>query len=194
MDSLTPLLAGNEWWVATLLIGLGLVLVFRFGLPLLRRESAGRKRGGRAASGPATIPPGVRLEAQPLLTKGEAALYNLMRVAVQEQFLIFAQVPVWSLVDVRAAEGALRSQVLSQIAFKRVQFVLVHPGTLRVAKVVEFEDPEAASPQRQAREQLLDAVFSRAGIPVVRLNAQREYSVAALAGLLGVEPAELDDP
>lgn len=194
MDSLTPLLAGNEWWVATLLIGLGLVLVFRFGLPLLRRESVGRKRRAGAVGGLATIPPGVRLEAQPLLTRGEAALYNLMRVAVQEQFLIFAQVPLWCLVEVRAAESTLRSQVLSQIAFKRVQFVLVHPGTLRVAKVVEFEDPEEASPQKQAREHLLDTVFSRAGIPVVRLNAQREYSVAALAGLLGVEPASLDDP
>jgi len=29
---------------------------------------------------------------------------------------------------------------------------------------------------------------------MVRLNKGTDYSVAALAGLLGVEPAELDDP
>jgi hypothetical protein len=193
MDSLTPLLAGNEWWVASLLIGLGLLLIFRFGPPVLRQGATSGKRGAAGTGGLPAIPPGVRIEPQPLLTKAEAALYNLMRVAVQEQLFIFAQVPVWCLVDVRAAESGPRGQVLSQLAFKRVQFVLVHPGSLRVTKVVEFEDPEEVSSQKQARERLLDAVFSRAGIPIIRLNVHMEYSVAGLAGLLGVAPAELDE-
>ena len=195
MEGVTPLLAGHEWWVAILLIGLGLLLVARFGLPLLRQGRKGPDgRRPTSTSGPITIPPSVRFEPQPLLTEREAALYNLIRVAAQEQFLVFAQVPVWCLVDVRAPDTRIRAMVLSRIAFKRVQFVLVHPGTLRVVKVVEFDDPNDTSLQKEARERLLDVVFQRAGIPILRLNAQMEYSVAALAGLLGVEPTTLDDP
>ena len=195
MEGVTPLLAGHEWWVATLLIGLGLFLLARFGLPLLRQGRKGPDgRRPTSTSGPATIPPSVRFEPQPLLTEGEAAFYNLIRVAAEEQFLVFAQVPVWCLVDVRADDARLRTMVLSRIAFKRVQFVLVHPGTRRVVKVVEFDDPNDTSLQKVAREHLLDMVFQRAGIPILRLNTQMEYSVAALAGLLGVEPESLDDP
>jgi len=193
VEGVTPELAGQEWWIAILLIGLGLFIVARFGLSLWRQ---GRKGPGgprpTSTSGPATIPPSVRFEPQPLLSEGEAGLYNLIRVAAQEQFLVFAQVPVWCLVDVRAADDRTRAMVLSRIAFKRVQFVLAHPGTLRVVKVVEVDDPNDTSLQKEARERLLDVVFQRAGIPILRLNAQMEYSVAALAGLLGVEPGPDD--
>ena len=193
MDGVTPLLAGDEWWVAILLIGLGLFLVARFGLPLLRpRPAAPTAQVAASMSGLPRIPLGVWFEPQPLLTEEEAALYNLIRVAAQEQFLVFAQVPVWCLVDVRAADTRMRTMVLNQIAFKRVQFVLVHPGTLRVVKVVEVDDPNDTSLQKEARDCLLNMVFRRAGIPILRLNAQMEYSAAVLAGLLGVEPSPDD--
>lgn len=138
----------------------------------------------------AGIPAGVSVRGRPLMTKAKAALYNLMRLAVQEQYLVFAQVPVWCLVDVKAQDHRARREFLNKISFNRVDFVLVHPGTLAVAKVVELDDQSQTSNQRQVRDRLIDAVFNEAGIGLVRLKAQQSYSVPALAALLGIEPLE----
>jgi hypothetical protein len=192
MDPLIRVLADQAGWFAALLAVLGLLLIVRFGPPLVRRRPATPKSVIQRLAAAPIIPPGVLLKAQPLLTQAEAALYNLTRLAVQEQFLVFAQVPVWCLVDVWAGDRAARSAFLNQIAFKRVEFVLIHPGTLCIAKIVELDDPGDISPQKQARDRLLNTIFQRARIPVVRLSSTEEYSVAALAGLLGVEPSEDD--
>jgi len=138
----------------------------------------------------AGIPAGVSLRGRPLMTKAKASLDNLMRLAVQEQYLVFAQVPVWCLVEVRAQDYRARMEFLRKLSFNRVDFVLVHPGTLTVAKVVELDDQSQPSTQRLVRGRLIDAVFTEAGIAFIRLEAQQSYTVPALAALLGVEPVE----
>jgi hypothetical protein len=186
------LLTTPTGWMAILLTALGLFLIFRRVPP--KASAAPNLRAGAAAGRIPPIPPGVRLVTQPLLSEMEAALYNMMRIAVQDQFLLFAQVPVWCLIEIKAEDPKLRAALLKEIAFRRLQFVVVHPGTLHVIKVVEIDDPKEASPHKEARERLLDEVFERVRIPIVRLNKEVEYSVGALAGLLGVEPANLEDP
>ena len=195
MDTLIGLVMSAKGWVVLLLVAVGLFLIFRRGQAVGGKlPAAPNVRAVKTAAQAPKIPPGVRLTAQPLLTDAEAALYNMMRIAVQEQFLLFVQVPVWCLVDIKSADPQERAGLLQDIAFKRVQFVLVHPGTLQVSKVLEIDDPKDRSPRKDARDRLLDEVFGRARIPMVRLNKEAEYSVAALAGLLGVEPTTLDDP
>jgi len=195
VDALIGVLLTPQGWVALLLIALGLFLIFRLGWGSQRsRPAAPNVRAVRAPGEPLKIPPEVKLSSQPLLTDVEATLYNMMRIAVQEQFLLFSQVPLWSFVEIDAEDSQQRHGLLKEIAFKRAQFVLVHPGTLQVRKVVEIDDPKEHSLQKEARDQLLDEVFRRAKIPILRLDKETEYSIAALAGLLGVEPAGLDNP
>lgn len=134
------------------------------------------------------VPDEVSLRAQPLLTKSEASFYNVLRLAVQDRYLVFAQVPVWCLVEVKSDDRKARAAFLNTIALKRVDFVLVHPGTLAAAKVVELLDPSQASGPREARDQLIDAVCKAAGIKIVRPKARMAYTVTALATLVGVEP------
>ena len=46
------------------------------------------------------LPSGVTLRPQPLLTDRDLLLYNLIWLAVQDHFLVFARVPLWSIVSV----------------------------------------------------------------------------------------------
>src|SRR6266545_1873354 len=64
------------------------------------------------------LPPGVAITPAPLLTEADVSVYNLMRLAVQDHYLIFAQVPLWSFLTVEAM-GPARNQVLSHMALKR---------------------------------------------------------------------------
>lgn len=137
-----------------------------------------------------TIPAGVSIQRQPVLTEVEALFYNSVRLAVQDQYLLFAQVPLWCLVEVIAEDRKARAAFLNRIALKRVDFVLVHPGTLTVAKVIELEDRANPSPQKQMRDRLVEAVFQAADVELIRLDAHNRYTVPQLATLLAMEPAE----
>lgn len=173
-----------------LTLGLGSLLLLALLWGFLRFR-ANRKPGGVVAEQPSPdLPPGLSLRPQPLLTKSEAAFYNLLRLAVQDQFLVFAQVPVWCLIDIHAPDRRARAAFLNQIALRRVDFALVHPGTLAVAKVIELDDAGPSTSQQQTRAKLMDLVLGEAGIELIRLDGQATYTVPALASALGLEPEE----
>jgi len=129
----------------------------------------------------------VSIRSQPLLTKDEAAFYNLLKLTVEDRYLVLAQVPVWCLVDVQAKDPKARSTFLNTIALRRVDFVLVHPGTLATVKIVELDDPAVSAAQKQARNKLIDGVFKEAGIALVRLRNPGSYTTPTLAAALGLQ-------
>lgn len=135
------------------------------------------------------LPAGTKVMPCPLITEQEVLLYNLIRLAVQDRYLVFSQVPLWAFVRIEA-DGEIRSQALRQIALKRVAFVLVHPGTRQVEQVVQVEDVVSRSSQDN-RQRVIESVLDAAGIKLVMLRVQRSYTVPALASLLGCEPDEL---
>jgi hypothetical protein len=146
-----------------------------------------RKGTGRDNAGEASQQADVSIQAQPLLTEPEASFYNLLRLAVQDQYLVFAQVPLWCLVEVSTSDRTARASFMRKAALKRVDFVLVHPGTRTAVKVVELEDPALASIQRRARNRLVDMTLKAAGIDCIRLTAPLPHTVPALASLLDIE-------
>lgn len=131
------------------------------------------------------LPPGVTLRPQPLLTDTDLLLYNLIRLAVQDHYLVFARVPLWSVVSIEA-EGKTRLQVLRQIALKQLDIVLVHPGTKAAEQVVLIEEGSPLQPHEVTRRREIQSVLQVAGIRLATLNPHTSYSVPQLAQLLGV--------
>ena len=131
------------------------------------------------------LPSGVTLRPQPLLTDTELLLYNLIRLAVEDHYFVFARVPLWSVVSVEA-EGKARSQVLRQIALKQLDFVLVHPGTKAAEQVVLLEEGSSPQPHEVTRRGEIQSVLQAAGITLTTLKSHTSYTVPQLAQLLGV--------
>ena len=131
------------------------------------------------------LPPGVTLRPQPLLTDTDLMLYNLIRLAVEDHYLVFARVPLWSVVSVEA-EGKVRSQVLRQIALKQLDFVLVHPGTKTAEQVVLLEEGFPPQQHEVTRTREIQSVLQAAGITLTTLKPHTSYTVPQLAQLLGV--------
>jgi hypothetical protein len=131
------------------------------------------------------LPPGVTLRPQALLTDTELLLYNLIRLAVEDHYLVFARVPLWSVVSVEA-EGKVRSQVLRQIVLKQLDFILVHPGTKAAEQVVLLEEGFPPQPQELTRRQEVQSVLQAAGITLTILKPHTSYTVPQLAQLFGV--------
>lgn len=160
--------------------GVVLLMLFR------RFPAAFRKTVGPPSS--RVLPSGVVVTPAPLLTEADVLFYNLMRMAVQDRYLVFVQVPLWSFVSVEAV-GEARSHVLSHMALKRVDIVLVHPGSRQVEQVVLIED--AVSPtHRTERQRVIESVLDAAGIKLVSVSSTKSYTVPDLAALLGLEAEE----
>jgi hypothetical protein len=132
----------------------------------------------------------VSLKGQPLLSKEEAAFYNLLKLTVEDRYLVFAQVPVWCLVEVKGKDQKALAAFLNSISLRRVDFVLVHPGTLATVQVVELDDPAVPVAQKQVRNKLIDGVFKEAGIPLVRLRSPGSYTARTLATALGLDAGD----
>jgi len=135
------------------------------------------------------VPPGVTLRSQPLLTDAELMFYNLIRLAAQDHYLVFARVPLWSVVSVEA-ERKTRSQVLRQIALKQLDFVLVHPGTKVAEQVVLIEEGLPPQSHEVIRREEIQSVLQAAGITLTTLKPQTSYTVPQLAQLLGLSDDE----
>lgn len=134
------------------------------------------------------LPAGVTLAPAPLLTEQEVVLYNLLRLAVQDHYLVLTQVPLWAFIRVDGA-GKARTQIFRDIALKSVDFVLVHPGTRQVAQAVQVEDAAQRGDQAD-RQRVVQSVLNAAGIKLVTLRAQQSYTVPVLASLLGLDPED----
>lgn len=183
MDTLVAFITDHLAPISLAVGGVIAVLLLWWATILLTRLSTGKAQPGTL------LPPGLDLTAQPFMTKAEAAFYNVLRLAVQDEYLLFAQVPLWCVVHVNAADPKLRVEFLGQIALKRLDFVLVHPGTLTVAKAIEMEE-DPPSTQRQARNRLVEETLKAVGIDVVRLTLNRIYTIPDLAAALDIEPLE----
>jgi Protein of unknown function (DUF2726) len=168
-----------EW----LLIGLGI------GITLLVWRLFASPVPVRAKTGTFVLPPHVTLQPQPLLTDTELFLYNLMRLAVQDQYLVFTQVPLLSVIRVEA-EGPTRSELLQRIALKRLDYVLVHPGSRLVEQVVQLEDDQRSRSHQGDRREVIKAVVESAGIRFTILPPHTSYTIPQLAALLGLGGSE----
>ncbi len=165
------------------ILGIGAVVF----LGSLAWETFGRRR---ASEGPAGSPPsGMTFAVKPLLTDQEVQLYNLLRLAVEDRYLLFTQIPLWSILDLRAPSGTAPVPTLRELALKRATFVLVHPGSRLVEKVVQVDLPVPHDAPDAADDALFDGALRAAGVQLVRLSPLHTYTVPGLVTVL-----DLADP
>ncbi len=133
---------------------------------------------------------GISAEPQPVFSEAALSLYNLIKLAVEDRYLVFVQVPVWLLVRVNAVDPAVRVRLLRKLAFRRVDVALVHPGTRMVQQVVLIDGEAAGAEARRRRDQLVGTLLDVAGIQIVRLDATQPHTLAGLRHALGLESSE----
>ncbi|MBM4128093.1 MAG: DUF2726 domain-containing protein [Nitrospira sp.] len=134
------------------------------------------------------LPPNTIVTSDPVFTETELSLYNLLQMAVQDRYLILAQVPLWACVSVDTAEKA-RSKLLNHLALKRVDFALLHPGTRHVEQVVQI-DEASPDPSAVERRRVIESILDAAGIKLVFVRSKKSYTIPELTALLGLETDE----
>jgi hypothetical protein len=128
--------------------------------------------------------------ARSLMTAEEATLFNLIRLAAQDYFLVLVKLPVLQVVSVADKDEVARKALMRTIQPVRLDIVLAHPGTLQAMTVVKFQKNGEEGKQPEKREQVVDTVLKAAGINVVVLHLKETYSVEHVTNILGLAEDE----
>jgi Protein of unknown function (DUF2726) len=123
-----------------------------------------------------------------LLSAAELQFFLTLETVVGENLWVFAKVRVADLIEVRGLYGRDWWAAFCRVSQKHVDFLLASRKTLEVLLAIELDDRSHQVGDRRKRDELLNAVFLQAGIPLIRFNL--DYSIAhvldALSEALGL--------
>ena len=132
--------------------------------------------GGKRKAEPDALPYRTRDD---FLSPAELSFRHVLSSVLKEQVVICPKV---RLGDVFFVGKTDRWQHFNnRINNKHVDFLLCDAKTLKPLAGVELDDASHSRPDREERDEFVDSVFDAAGLPLVRVKAQRDYSTQELA-------------
>jgi len=123
------------------------------------------------------------LARQCLLTPAELNFYRVLVTALGQRYCIFTQIPISNLVYPKSGDRKANSALRQKIVYKRVDFVLCDPATLRPLAAIELDDASHDRADRVARDTFVDQVFAAANLPLIHIPASANYTPADLRDL-----------
>ena len=125
--------------------------------------------------------------AESLVTPAEQKFYEALDEAIDGRFMILSKVRLADLLIVTSKRSSARYRVFRSIASKHVDFVLAEPGTLKPLAAIELDDATHQRADRRKRDLLLDDLFHKAQLPLLRFKTAARYDHRAI----GAEVAEI---
>lgn len=114
------------------------------------------------------------------LTRAEHECYDALVEAVGQEYRIFAQVHLPTLVDNKVVgqnwRGAFR-----HISEKSVDFVLCDKAYISPKLAIELDDKTHERPERQERDREVERILRDAGVPLLRLENRGHFNPSELA-------------
>lgn len=135
----------------------------------------------------ATIPDAITVCGRPLIQASEVALFNLLHLVSRDSFLVFAKIPLRTLVQVSADDEVARRDMVKAIRTLTADFVLVHPGTMLPNKIIMIGTKSNEGGQSSSPPILMKVLCQEADIDIIRLEANKNYSAMELTEILGLK-------
>lgn len=128
------------------------------------------------------------------LTRAEHECYDALIAAVGNQYYIFAQVHLPTLLD-NKVKGQDWRAALAHINRKSVDFVLCDKAYISPKLAIELDDKSHERPDRQERDREVERILSSAGVPLLRLKNRGTFKTEEIADkikqTIGGVPASL---
>lgn len=139
------------------------------------------------------IPDNVALYPKPMLTEAQARFFHSLEKAVEGEYLVWPQVPLWTFIDTLSNDAGVATVFTNRFNGQRIDFALVDPRTLTVWKAIQVEDRTTQRSDRQRRDGLVEMVLKQAGVPLVRISTANPGDSQAIRMQLGMAEADIPD-
>jgi hypothetical protein len=115
-------------------------------------------------------------------SNAELSFYHVLKQVVGDKATILIKVNLADIFYVATKEKPMRYR--GYISQKHVDFLLCDPGTLKPRAGIELDDSSHEREDRQKSDALKDNVFKAAGLPLIRVPAQRAYDTREVAEMV----------
>lgn len=114
------------------------------------------------------------------LSRAEHECYDALVEAVGQEYRIFAQVHLPTLLD-NKVNGQNWRAALAHINRKSVDFVLCDKAYISPKLAIELDDKTHERPERQERDREVERILREAGVPLLRLENKGRFNPSELA-------------
>lgn len=159
--------------MTTLYILAGIVIAIVIGLAVLK----GLFEGGDSQEEKAKYQYGRK---NFFLTRAEHECYDALVEAVGQEYRIFAQVHLPTIVE-HKIKGQDWRAALAHINRKSVDFVLCDKSYISAKLAIELDDSSHERPERQERDREVERILKEAGLPLLRLENRGQLNPSELA-------------
>jgi len=108
------------------------------------------------------------------LTRAEHECFDALMAAVGNDYLIFAQVHLPTLIDNKVVGQNWRA-AFRHINGKSVDFVLCDKAYISPKLAIELDDKSHERPERQERDVEVERILQEAGVPLLRLQNRGRF-------------------
>jgi len=105
-----------------------------------------------------------------LMTASERSFFAVLKEIVGDDYLVFSQVSLSSLLSVQKVGRWVDYHSFNKIQAKRMDFVLCEKTTTEPLLVIELDDASHFQGDRIRRDKFLDEVFNDVGIPILHVR------------------------
>jgi hypothetical protein len=111
-----------------------------------------------------------------LFTPAERSFLGVLEQIVGTRYRIFGKIRLADIIKTpKGFSNSARASAFNRICARHVDFVLCDPRTFEVIGVIELDDSSHGRESRRKRDQFVDEALTAAGLPFVRIAAQRGY-------------------
>ena len=116
------------------------------------------------------------------ISNAEADFFRVLKSVVGDKGHVLAQVSLRQLLWMPGSNQTNpgRASWSNKIAARSVAFLICDPATLRPRLVIELDEPSHARPERQTRDDEVEAILRAAGMPCLRVLTSRAYNTREL--------------
>jgi len=120
-----------------------------------------------------------------LLTKAERAFYDVLLIALERRYSVFAKV---RMLDLFYLPKGTKNRMgwNGRIIQKHVDFVICDPKTLGPVACIELDDASHEAEERQERDAFVDKVFEAAGLKLLHVRAAISYDPEAIKTMIRI--------
>jgi hypothetical protein len=114
------------------------------------------------------------------MTRAESSFYKVLVQAVGNDYVIFAQVHLSTIVDEKVPDQDWRA-ARSRIDRKSIDFVLCDKEYLKPTLAIELDDSTHERLDRKERDGFVESVLEMAKLPILRIQYSENLNVVQLA-------------
>ena len=112
-----------------------------------------------------------------LLSLSEISFFHILKQIFPQEYNVFSKV---RLADIISVKGKKWQQGFNKIKAKHIDYVITEASTSKILLAIELDDSSHNTERAQKNDMVKDNALKEAGLPLLRIKAQKNYNTESI--------------